>query len=84
MLLVAILAGVAIASTRPHSDLGVWTCLSSFSRGGWGWCSSWSTMLMKFAPIGAFGAIAFTIREFGLGSLVQSRGAYRHLLRHIA
>ena len=28
-------------------------------------------MLMKLAPIGAFGAIAFTIGKFGLGSLVH-------------
>lgn len=28
-------------------------------------------ILMKFAPIGAFGAIAFTIGEFGIGSLAN-------------
>ncbi len=28
-------------------------------------------MLMRFAPIGAFGAIAFTIGKFGLGALVH-------------
>ncbi|MEK5778070.1 cation:dicarboxylase symporter family transporter, partial [Acinetobacter nosocomialis] len=28
-------------------------------------------MLMKLAPIGAFGAMAFTIGKYGVGSLVQ-------------
>lgn len=66
VLLVAILAGVAIASTRPHSDL-VMDVLSSFSEVVF----KLVHMLMKFAPIGAFGAIAFTIGEFGLGSLAN-------------
>jgi aerobic C4-dicarboxylate transport protein len=66
VLLVAILAGVAIASTRPHSDL-VLDLLSSFSE----IVFKLVHMLMKLAPIGAFGAIAFTIGEFGLGSLAS-------------
>jgi aerobic C4-dicarboxylate transport protein len=66
VLLVAILAGVAIASTRPHSDL-VMDVLSSFSEVVF----KLVHMLMKLAPIGAFGAIAFTIGEFGLGSLAS-------------
>ena len=28
-------------------------------------------MIMKVAPIGAFGAMAFTIGQYGVGSLVQ-------------
>jgi aerobic C4-dicarboxylate transport protein len=28
-------------------------------------------MIMKLAPIGAFGAMAFTIGQYGVGSLVQ-------------
>ena len=28
-------------------------------------------MIMKLAPIGAFGAMAFTIGKYGVGSLVQ-------------
>ncbi len=28
-------------------------------------------MIMKVAPIGAFGAMAFTIGQYGAGSLVQ-------------
>lgn len=66
VLLVAILAGVAIASTRPQSDL-VLDVLSSFSKVVF----KLVHMLMKLAPIGAFGAIAFTIGEFGLGTLAS-------------
>ncbi len=66
VLLVAILAGIAIASTRPHSDL-VMDVLASFSEVVF----KLVHMLMKLAPIGAFGAIAFTIGEFGLGSLAS-------------
>ena len=28
-------------------------------------------MLMRFAPIGAFGAMAFTIGKYGIGTLVD-------------
>ncbi len=66
VLLVAILAGVAIAATRPQSDL-VMDVLASFSEVVF----KLVHMLMKFAPIGAFGAIAFTIGEFGLRSLAS-------------
>ncbi|MBI1403357.1 MAG: C4-dicarboxylate transporter DctA [Porphyrobacter sp.] len=66
VLLVAILAGLAIAATRPHSDL-VMDVLASFSEVVF----KLVHMLMRFAPIGAFGAIAFTIGEFGLGSLAS-------------
>lgn len=66
VLLVAILAGVAMAATRPHSDL-VLDVLSSLSSVVF----KLVHMLMKLAPIGAFGAIAFTIGEFGIGSLAN-------------
>ena len=66
VLLVAILAGVAIATTRPHSDL-VLDVMSSMSE----IVFKLVHMLMKLAPIGAFGAIAFTIGEFGIGSLAN-------------
>ena len=66
VLLVAILAGVAIAATRPNSDL-VLDVLSSFNEVVF----KLVHMLMKLAPIGAFGAIAFTIGEFGIGSLAS-------------
>ncbi len=60
VLLIAILVGVALAATRPASDL-VMDVLVSFG----------AVVLMKLAPIGAFGAMAFTIGEFGVGSLAN-------------
>jgi aerobic C4-dicarboxylate transport protein len=66
VLLVAILTGVAIAATRPVSDL-VTDVLASFSEVVF----KLVHMLMKLAPIGAFGAMAFTIGEFGIGSLAN-------------
>jgi aerobic C4-dicarboxylate transport protein len=66
VLLVAILSGVAIATTRPHSDL-VLDVMGSFNEV----IFKLVHMLMKLAPIGAFGAIAFTIGEFGIGSLAS-------------
>lgn len=66
VLLVAILAGVAMAMTRPHSDL-VLDVLGSLNEV----IFKLVHMLMKLAPIGAFGAIAFTIGEFGIGSLAN-------------
>jgi aerobic C4-dicarboxylate transport protein len=65
-LLVAILAGVAMAMTRPASDLVI-DVMASFSEVVFRLVH----MLMKLAPIGAFGAIAFTIGEFGIGSLAS-------------
>ncbi len=64
VLLVAILAGLALSATRPHSDL-VLDVLASFNVVVF----KLVHMLMKLAPIGAFGAIAFTIGEFGIDSL---------------
>jgi aerobic C4-dicarboxylate transport protein len=66
VLLIAILAGVALAMTRPASDL-VLDVLASFNAVVFRLVH----MLMKLAPIGAFGAIAFTIGEFGIGSLAN-------------
>src|SRR5690606_26566310 len=66
VLLVAILAGVALSATRPKSDL-VLDVLTSLNEVVF----KLVHMLMKLAPIGAFGAIAFTIGEFGIGSLVS-------------
>jgi aerobic C4-dicarboxylate transport protein len=66
VLLVAILAGVALATTRPHSDLAL-DLLGSLNAV----IFKLVHMLMKLAPIGAFGAIAFTIGEFGIGSVAS-------------
>ena len=40
-------------------------------------------MIMKLAPIGAFGAMAFTIGKYGLGSLVSLGQADGRVLRHL-
>jgi aerobic C4-dicarboxylate transport protein len=66
VLLVAILAGVAMALTRPASDLAL-DVMASLSAVVFRLVH----MLMKLAPIGAFGAMAFTIGEFGIGSLAS-------------
>ncbi len=66
VLLVAVLAGFALATTRPHSDL-VLDVLGSLSEVVF----KIVHLLMKLAPIGAFGAIAFTIGEYGIGSLAS-------------
>jgi aerobic C4-dicarboxylate transport protein len=66
ILLVAILSGLALSATRPHSDL-VLDVLVSFNAV----IFKLVHMLMKLAPIGAFGAIAFTIGEFGIASLAS-------------
>ncbi len=39
--------------------------------------------IMKVAPIGAFGAMAFTIGKYGVGSLLSLGAADGHLLRHL-
>ncbi len=68
-LLVAVLSGIAISLTRPRSDL-VFDVLVSFGEVVF----KLVHMLMKFAPIGAFGAIAFTIGQFGIGTLANLAG----------
>ncbi len=68
-LMVAILAGIAIALTRPRSDL-VHDTLVSFGEVVF----KLVHMLMKLAPLGAFGAIAFTIGQFGIGTLANLAG----------
>lgn len=66
VLLVAILTGVALSATRPHSDLVI-DVIASLSEAVF----KLVHMLMKLAPVGAFGAIAFTIGEFGIASLAN-------------
>ena len=68
-LLVAILVGIAIALTRPRSDL-VHDTLVSFGEVVF----KLVHILMRLAPIGAFGAIAFTIGQFGIGTLANLAG----------
>ncbi len=68
-LFVAILFGVALSlvgePARPVFDLIERLTLIVFRIVG---------MLMRLAPIGAFGAIAFTVGQYGAGSLVQLGG----------
>ena len=47
---------------------GRWSRSSTSSRRR---SSAWSAMIMRLAPIGAFGAMAFTIGTYGLGTLVS-------------
>lgn len=65
-LFVAILFGIALSlvgqPAAPVLDLVERLALAVFRLVG---------MLMRLAPIGAFGAIAFTIGKFGLGTLVN-------------
>jgi aerobic C4-dicarboxylate transport protein len=66
VLFVAILFGIALSlvgeRARPLMDLLEATALVVFRLVG---------LLMRAAPIGAFGAIAFTIGKYGIGSLVN-------------
>ncbi len=39
---------------------------------------------MNAAPIGAFGAMAFTIGKYGIGTLANLADADRHFLRDLA
>ncbi len=68
-LLVAILTGVAIAlvgePARPVTEFLEWVALVVFRI---------VAILMRLAPIGAFGAIAFTIGKYGVGTLASLAG----------
>ena len=68
-LFVAILTGVALAlvgePARPVTDLIERLTLVVFRI---------TAMLMRAAPVGAFGAIAFTVGQYGAGSLVRLGG----------
>lgn len=64
VLVVAVLFGIALASTndksQPIIDFLNTLTVPVFKLVG---------MLMKFAPIGAFGAMAFTVGKYGVGSI---------------
>ena len=68
-LFVAILTGVALAlvgePAKPVTDLIERLTLVVFRI---------TAMLMRAAPVGAFGAIAFTVGQYGAGSLVRLGG----------
>lgn len=66
VLFIAILFGFALQKCGGRDTL-VFKTIDSFSQSMFGIIG----MLMKVAPIGAFGAMAFTIGKFGVGSLTQ-------------
>ncbi len=66
VLIVSVVFGVgfALAGERARPALNI---LNSFSHGVF----QVVNLLMKLAPIGAFGAMAFTIGKFGIGSIIN-------------
>lgn len=66
VLLFAILFGFALHRLGDKGTL-IFNVIESFSKVIFGIIN----MIMRLAPIGAFGAMAFTIGKYGVGSLVQ-------------
>ncbi|AKJ40815.1 dicarboxylate/amino acid:cation symporter [Pragia fontium] len=66
VLLFAVLFGFALHRLGEKGQM-VFNVIDSFSRVIFGIIN----MIMRLAPIGAFGAMAFTIGKYGVGSLVQ-------------
>ncbi|MFP3373536.1 cation:dicarboxylate symporter family transporter, partial [Pseudomonas sp. SIMBA_068] len=64
--LFAILFGFALHRLGNTGTL-IFNVIESFSKVIFGIIN----MIMRLAPIGAFGAMAFTIGKYGVGSLVQ-------------
>ena len=64
VLLIAILFGIALSSVGPRSKPVV-DLFDALTHAVFGVVS----ILMRFAPIGAFGAMAFTVGKYGLASL---------------
>ncbi len=64
VVLIAILFGFALATVGPRSKLLV-DLVDALTHAVFGVVN----ILMKFAPIGAFGAMAYTVGKFGLASL---------------
>lgn len=69
VLLVALLVGAALAALGPRSR-GLLEILEQVSTGLFAVVS----LVMRVAPLGAFGAMAFTIGKFGLGTLGNLAG----------
>lgn len=66
VLFVAVIFGISVASlgeTRNRIIIALHDISEAFFR--------MVSILMKFAPIGAFGAFAFTIGKYGIGSIVN-------------
>lgn len=66
VLLFAVLFGFALHRLGEKGQL-VFNVIDSFSRVIFGIIN----MIMRLAPLGAFGAMAFTIGKYGVGSLIQ-------------
>lgn len=66
ILLFAVLFGFALHHLGEKGQL-IFNVIESFSRVIFGIIN----MIMRLAPIGAFGAMAFTIGKYGVGTLVQ-------------
>ncbi|MDR3431181.1 MAG: dicarboxylate/amino acid:cation symporter [Rouxiella aceris] len=66
VLMFAVLFGFALHHLGPKGQL-MFNFIESFSNVIFGIIN----MIMRLAPLGAFGAMAFTIGKYGLGSLVQ-------------
>lgn len=66
VLLFAVLFGFALHHLGEKGQL-IFNVIDSFSKVIFGVIN----MIMKLAPIGAFGAMAFTIGKYGVGTLVQ-------------
>jgi len=66
VLFFAILFGLALAALGERGK-PIYTLIDQISHALFGVVG----IIMKFAPIGAFGAMAFTIGKFGLGSLTK-------------
>ncbi|MCS3432541.1 dicarboxylate/amino acid:cation symporter [Klebsiella sp. BIGb0407] len=66
VLMFAVLFGFALHHLGEKGQL-IFNVIESFSRVIFGIIN----MIMRLAPIGAFGAMAFTIGKYGVGSLVQ-------------
>src|SRR4029077_15022921 len=64
MVLIAILFGFALASVRPRSKRLV-DLVDALTHAVFGVVN----ILMKFAPIGAFGAMAYAVGKYGIAAL---------------
>ena len=66
ILLFAVLFGFSLHHAGEKGKV-IFNCIESFSQVVFGIIN----MIMRLAPVGAFGAMAFTIGKYGIGSLVQ-------------
>lgn len=66
VLLFAVMFGFALHRLGPKGKV-IFDVIDSFSRVIFGVIN----MIMKLAPLGAFGAMAFTIGKYGVGTLIQ-------------